>query len=104
MSKKHWYTVKLTYIKDAQELFSCHYEVGMIYQAEILDHRPIKKLYHDDFVLGKTTRHLLCCGTINLLAVAYLGHFRKVPSKADRLSTALGTVIGLARLITNCKR
>lgn len=102
--KHHWYTIKLEYRKGDKSLFSATYEVGLQYQSSILDYRLVKKLFHEQFVLNAHSRHLLCCGVVAMTPLAYLGRFRKTPSKADRVVNALDRVLDIAYLLTRCKR
>ena len=88
--KRHWYSVKLTYRKRGREIFSTTREVGLLCQAEILDHRVMKKALCG-FLRDDMVRRFLCNGDLNFEVVCYLGHFKKgAPSLSRYLAQKFG--------------
>jgi hypothetical protein len=82
VTKYHWYSVKFLYkTKTTNKLiFDFTNQVGYINQADILDHRIVKKTVSPVHMMNRTKSHL-CNGILINEIICYLGYFSKNTKK-----------------------
>lgn len=73
--KRFWYSIKITYIKDAKEIFYFTSDIGIASKRDILDHRGIGKQFHHR-ITHKSTKNRLCNGNLQITILCYLGWFK----------------------------
>lgn len=90
--RRHWYTIKISYLKDNRVLFAVTTDVALACQSDILKTRALKKAVCGKLIMQlPQAKQLLCNGSLGLAVVAYLGKFRgNAPSLREYVCKAFG--------------
>lgn len=76
-SKQHWYQMKFIYRVDGNDRFEMTMGIGFTNQADVFEHRKIKKSILPLHLNHLVPKNRLANGVILVEPVAYLGYFKR---------------------------